>query len=260
MGYIDPDRGYKGISYGVGAMSLLLLWFGVKMLAAFGGAMSVETPATAETKLLADPDGAKLFATIKRTYPDEFEGLKRTIVERSRASANDAQMQRAVLDYLIAAGRRHRADMVQAPHEALANYRHSEIALVESLQRASPDLCAEFVTKGSFYAPAGNAQLSAAQLIDFRRVAWEGYAAGRDYPAHRKIGRPSAQTWRAIQGYMAEDGLTPTQIALYFDNAAIARAAPVEQCRVGLGFLRAIDRMPDDDGDAFYAALAAGGT
>lgn len=256
MGYRDRADGYKGISYGGGALALVALAFGLRMCSTMAGSISAaETPATVEAKLLADPDAGALFDTIKRTYPAEFDHITLDMLARTKAGATRSELQEALLTDLIEAGRRHNRDMLQAPHAAFAAYRRAEIAVVESLQTASPPLCAQYLKQGSFRSNDPN-HLPAKVLIDFRQATWEANAAGRDHPVHRVVARPNAATWRTIATAMSAGGLSTSAVRSFFDEAALRRATPDEQCALGLGFLRAVDTLPGDRGDDFYASMS----
>jgi hypothetical protein len=256
MGYRDRGNGYKGNPAWVGVVvAVVLLGRCVLMPLGAVGSHATATAATVESDLLDDPKTGMLFATIKRTYPEEFDGLTRDVVQRTNAGASPSELQDAVLTYVIAAGRRHGKDIVQAPHQAFDAYRKAEIRVVEALQATDPDLCDQYLSKGSFRSETHHVDDQV--LIDFRTTTWETSAAGRDSPANRVVVQPDVKLWREIAANMSATGLNQRKVDTFFDQKAMAALLPRERCEIGLGFLRAVENLPGDKGDMFYAFLAS---
>jgi hypothetical protein len=256
MGY--REGGYKGNSTWVGVVvAVLLLGRCVLMPLSTIGGQPPLTAATIENTLLDDPKTGQLFATIKRTYPEEFNGLTRDMLQRSKAGASPSEVEEAMLTYLIDAGRRHRKEIVQAPHAAFEAYRQAEIKVAATLRTADVNLCDQYISKGSFRTttPAVDQKV----LIDFRTTTWETTAAGRDNPVKRAIKQPSDQTGRTIAASMIAYGLKQSQVAAFFDEnqSAMARLSSVERCELGIAFLKAVDGLPGEKADQFYAFLAS---
>jgi hypothetical protein len=213
------------------------------------------SPAAVEKEMLADDDSAPLFQTIKRTYPDEFEALKKDISARATAGASKTEMATIVRGDVMQALKRHRRDMLQAPHPAFAAYRTAEIAFVDALHKTDTRLCATYAMQGSIEADLDQ-NFPKKQARDFQQRTWEGYAAGRDNPAHRVIRKPAPAEVRALQSAMAANGLSQQQIRNFFTTGAMRRATTDDQCWIGLGFLRAMNDLPGDRADSIYAYIA----
>jgi hypothetical protein len=260
VSYRDPNNGYKGVTYGAGAMVALGMVFALRMCATIAsvGPHPV-TPAALETELLSDPKTGALFSTIKRTYPEELETIKQDIVGQSKSGASQSDLRQALLTDLIQAGHRHHRDLLQAPHAPFAAYRQAEIAMVDALRTANPEVCAQYVSQGSFRVSHGET-LPESLVIEFRRLTWEADAAGRDQPVNRVIARPGASEWRDISRGMVANGLNESEVKIFFDPAAIRHAPPAEQCMLGLSFLRAVHDLPGDRGDRLYAFMASRNT
>jgi hypothetical protein len=256
MGYRDREDGYKGNPAWIGVVvAVVLLGRCVLMPLGAASGSATATAATVESNLLDDPKTGQLFATIKRTYPEEFAGLTQDILQRSKAGASSPELEDAVLTYVIAAGRRHRQDIVQAPHQAFDAYRKAEIKVVEALQATDPDLCDQYLSKGSFRSATHHVDEKI--LIDFRTTTWETSAAGRDNPANRGVVQPDVKLWREIAANMSATGLNQRKVDSFFNEKAMAALLPRERCEIGLGFLRAVANLPGDKGDMFYAFLAS---
>ena len=211
------------------------------------------TPMAAQQAMLNDKTAGPLFATIKQTYPQEFEALKNDVAKRGQSFEGNDTISDAIVADLAGAQDRHRPDMEQAPHDALADYRKAEIALMETLQSEDASLCADYVTRGGFRTPAPSPTLQT-QILDFQRQMWTTAAAGRDTPSGRKITKPGPEIAKAIARQMQGAG---------FDDQAIkdfltGREAPAPlQCSLGLAFFRAIDALPSNQADEVDAYMAS---
>ncbi len=255
MSYRDTGTGYRGISYGLGGVGLLGFFLLLRMCSTVASLTPDTSPAGVEKDMLFEGDTAPLFQTIKRTYPDEFEALKKDISTHATAGASKTEMMTLVRGDVMQALKRHRRDMLQAPHPAFAAYRAAEIAFVDALHKTDTRLCANYVVQGSVEADFGQ-NFPRKQSLDFQQRTWEGYAAGRDTPAHRVIKKPALADVRTLQAAMATNGLSPQQIRSFFTAGAIQRATMDDQCWIGLGFMRAMNDLPGDRADSIYAFIA----
>ena len=255
MSYRDTGTGYKGITYGAGAMILLGMFFVLRLCSTVASLAPDNSPAGVEKDMLTNGDTAPLFQTIKRTYPDEFDTLKKDASAHATAGASKTEMMTLVRDDVMQALKRHRRDMLQAPHAAFAAYRTAEIAFVDALHKTDTRLCANYVAQGSVEVDSGQS-FPRKESLDFQRRTWEGYAAGRDEPAHRVIRKPAPAEVRALQSAMAANGLSQQQMGSFFTAGAMQRATTDDQCWIGLGFMRAINDLPGDRADAIYAYVA----
>lgn len=250
------DGGYRGTPAWVGILFVLVL-LGYCARLAVNAPATPTTPARAEALLLGDPAAGALFATIKRSFPDDFTQARRILMQQASAGASEAEMNDALLDFLIAAGRRNMVLAAQAPHAEFAAYRRGEIAVVDALARGDLSGCAEYVTKGAIRG-TGGAEVERA-TIECRRLSWEAAAAGRDTPAGRSISPPAPAELSEIGARMRAAGLTKAEVRAFFDEASLARAKPELQCRWGKAYLTAIDMLPGDRGNAIYAFLMSQG-
>jgi len=252
MSYIDEGRGYRGMKYGAGALGAVAV-IALGRMALMGAAHSLPStptsPIGAERALLDDKAVGSLFATIKRTYPDEFESMKNDIARRGQAFEANDEVRSALVADLAGAEQRHRGDMAQAPHQALVNYREAEIAMVEALQSTDPSLCADYFTTGAFRT-ATPPPLLRSRNIDFQQQVWTAAAAGRDSPVGRKIDKPGPAVGRALFAGMAAAGYDQKQVDAFFHKQP---APAAQQCAMGLAFLRTIDSLPADKADGFVA-------
>lgn len=212
------------------------------------------TKAGVEKALFANADTAPLYRTLQRTHPQEFDALTEDVTRRSREGASGAQLDDAILDFLIAAGKRHNREMLQAPSGAFGAYRAAEIRTIEALREEDADLCSTYVTQGAVRTRQTSPALAKA-MIDFRVAAWEANAAGRDRPANRKISTPSADDWRMVEERMRAGDVKPASVTAFFSPAGAAHLPPPERCDLGLAYMRAVDTLPAGKADQFYAYL-----
>lgn len=255
MSYLEREGGYKGVTYGVGAMAVLGIAVLLRTCARFGGAMAMTTPEAAAQQLLTDPQGQQVFQAMQRTYPQEFTELSRMVATRVSAGSDDRTLGRSVATFLIDARRRHKADLLQAPHEALAEYRRAEIAMVEALRDAGTDLCARYAVAGRVDIVGKGVPLSV--TTNLQRAAWEASAAGREQPANRGIQQPSVGTFRTVSSGMRARGLSAAEVTTYLDPPRFAAAPDALKCRAHLAFLETVHELPGTDGDTLYAYLLA---
>lgn len=255
VSYNERPDGYKGVKYGAGAMAVLGIGFLLKTCTGFLGGLPPMTPLAAEQAMLNDPESGPIFATIKRTYPKEFEGLKTEIANRGSEFQTNQAIAAGARRYLLQATMRHVVELSQAPHAALAAYRQAEISAIELLKGEDLAACATYFRAGSVNSLGPTASDGLRQRFrDFQIKTWEGEAAGRDTPAGRKITAPDRATASALSRSVLAEG---------FDQATLSRAAngiplpDATQCGVGIAFLHAVQALPEDAADDFTAFVAS---
>ena len=255
MSYNERPDGYKGIKYGAGAMAVLGIGFALKTCTGLMGGLPPMTPLGAEHAMLNDAESGQVFATIKRTYPQEFEGLKKEIASRGAEFQSNQAIAVGARTFLLQAMMRHVGELAQAPHAALAAYRQAEITAIDMLKGQDVGACATYFRSGSVNGLGATASDDLRRRFrDFQIKTWEGEAAGRDTPAGRKITPPDRATAMALGKAVMAEG---------FDGDTISRAtsgAPLPdatQCGVGMAFLHAVQALPDDQADNFTAFVAS---
>ena len=255
MSYRDSSTGYKGVTYGAGAMITLGLGFVLHTCSTVASMGPPATPAAVEEQMVSDPRTGLLFRTIKRTYPDEFDAIRDDVASRAKAGATESELKLLVRDDLMQAAQRHQQDILQAPHQQFAAYRRAEITIVEAIRSTNPQLCARYVMQGSLAVDEGQ-PFPKDQAIEFQRLSWEAEASGRDTPAHRVIAKPGPADVRALLAGMTANGLSQQQLHSFSATGAMQLATPDDQCRIGLAFLHAVNDLPGDHGDSVYAFIA----
>jgi hypothetical protein len=156
-------------------------------------------PASVERELLADEPGGALSRTIKRTFPEDFEALKTTVVERARAGDGPNEVRETAGAFVSLATQRHRASLAQAPVKELRAFLATEIALAEQLAATSQERCAAY-----FADPANDAAWYAPDLrglyLKQNIALWEAAAAARDHGAQRTIAAASPRPVSCSEG------------------------------------------------------------
>ena len=201
----------------------------------------------ADKELLEDPESGVVVRTIKLTYPDEFANLKRLVTDLHRRGAGPGELRMSVRDFMESALARHRDEIAQAPHDALASYRQAELRLYERLKEYSPEMCAD-TRSGPLPADLETRDL----MINASVLLWKAAAAGRDQPVGRIIGIHSDADRLAIRKAMLAVGLTEAD---FQDMPNLQTASAATQCRVGLLILHSIDKLPPEMGDRIYAQI-----
>lgn len=231
----------------------LLVWFCGPALRAPRTA-KVTNVEDVERALFAGPDTGRLYKTIQRTHPDEFDRMTREVLRRSRAGETPAQIDEAIIAFLTEVAHRYQLDMAEAPSHYFAAYRAAEIGVMEKLQAGDVKLCATYVMTGSVRVPDG-LMGSKSPLVDLNVARWKAMAAGRDTPVARKQVDPPQSDWRLVEDGMRAAGVKPATIAAFFDEKVAAGLPAVEQCAGGLGFARAVHALPREHADRVYAFL-----
>lgn len=252
MSYSERPDGYKGIKYGGVAMAVLGIGFMLRTCTNFVGGLPPTTPESAERELLADAESGPVFATMKRTYPAEFEGLTKEIAGRGSQFQGTDQIATGARTFLLAAMGRHLAEIAQAPHDALAEYRRKEIAVVEALKTHDVALCAAYFASGEVKPQAPDTALKQA-MRDFQIQTWVSEAAGRDTPIGRAITSPSPQDGKGIIDRGIAAGINRNSLVSLLDGK---RMPDAEECGAGVQLLRGIDGLPEKQADNFTAFLA----
>ncbi|MCW3836090.1 hypothetical protein ACFQ1E_08560 [Sphingomonas canadensis] len=260
MGYLDRDDGYKRPLWIPVVVALGLLAFCVPRPSTRDRqvtASDLSSPEAVE-KLLLSGSGSqvRLFGTLKRTHPEEFEGLKRMVAEQARNRPTPAQMDELILSYLIDASRRQDRYIVQAPHAQLAAYREAEIKLFEAMRTSDPELCATFAAKGSVRSTAPTA-VPEELFIDHRIARLEAAAAGRDHPANRQPSMIPPTDLRTIRSAMIVQGMNTATVDAFLRNGSSALASGQDRCAASLAFIRAVHGLPEARADSVHAALLA---
>lgn len=250
--------GYRSSFIGVGAIIGILAvgFFVVRGVSMLDKALkSRETPEGVEQQLFANAETGPIYRTLKRTYPQDYDALVRDVIRHVKAGDTNAQIDEAILTDMMQSARRQRHDVIQAPVDRFAGYRHAEIKVLETLHTADPALCATYVMTGSVRSHT----LRAVQgpLIAYRIAALEAGAAGRDHPANRTVAAPAVADVQQLGRQMAANGTRESTVKAFLDGTGLAQLAPQEQCLAGMSFYKAIDRMPGDKANQIYAYLIA---
>ncbi len=250
--------GYKSPFIGVGALIGILVVGGFAMRAqtiigSLAGAGTLTTSEGVERELFRSAETGPVYRTLKRTYPQEFDALTADVVRRAKAGETHDQIEDAILTDMIEAGKRHRKDMIQTPHDRFADYRGAEIGVVSMLRDRDPQLCATYVMNGAVRSQSQ--RLDPAKFIAMRIAVLEAGAAGRDHPVNRTVAMPGPADLQLIRSRMMADGIGQSGIDAFFSQAGLTKSPPLEQCAIGLSFYRAVDQLPGDKADQFYAWL-----
>lgn len=254
MSYLDPDKGYKGVTFGGGAMLAAGIYFLVRMSSVTHDMrqhLTLATPEMVEEKLVTNERWGRLYATMRQSYPEDFRALTTQIANQSHDGQPHAAMDASASAFVAVTLQRHRGDLAQAPHIALSAFRAAEIAVVGDLRSTYARVCADYLTKGAVSDDTGSRDLR----IEMQQRVMEAEAAGRDTPAGRDLHKPGAAAWRQVAETMAAKGIPRAQIVAFLAPPASSTMAPADRCNAGLAFLRAVDALPEGQADQFAAYM-----
>jgi len=251
MSYDERPDGYKGVKYGIMAMTALGVVFLLRVYGGLFGSPPPTTPAEAERQLLNDPENGEVFGTLKRTFPAEFDGLTKVLAQGGSASQSNREIKANGRAYLVAEMKRHLGAVAQAPHDTLADYRKAEIQLIRALQSDDVSACATYFSTGEINLPSETSAEKTA-MREFQINSWVTEAAGRDNPAGRYVSKPAPQDFASIVSGAAQRGSSSEDV-----NNLIYGVPMVDQakCNAGLAMLTGIDALPDTVADNFTAFM-----
>ncbi|MBO9711366.1 hypothetical protein [Sphingomonas sp.] len=207
-----------------------------------------------EKMLLEDGESGDVYRTVKRTFPEDFSQIVMVAANALRQGTPEPMLAPVIRQALAQAEARHRAQLMQAPHDPLAAFRAAEIRLVQYFHEKDPELCARYVATGRVTI-TDRTDLSTDALDDMRIAAWEAYAAGRDKPAGRVIREPDMSVWRTIAKSMQSEGVSEAEVDALLSGRGFAMLPEMAQCQTGIEFFRAIQKLPPDRSDAVSAFL-----
>lgn len=189
-------------------------------------------------------EGAEVIAAIRRNYPEDYEPLVDRLLDAAIAHADDrnAAMDAAfhmIADYVDTKN----PDLLNAPAASLIALNARTVAFFRAAMTSDVGFCAHFTISGlenpqqlpaSLRAPMGAISLAMIEAAGAGHRAAPISGRGTLVPRH-------AEAWlRQIQSLDTDGQIMP----LIEDEAAMARAAPQAQCRVGLAMFEAIGRLP----------------
>lgn len=209
---------------------------------------------SAAEQMLFESAAGETYKAMKKADPDRFQRLLVRINQGKARGETPAQLENAVMRFMIEAEGKLKPQIRQASHATIAKYRQAQVASIEALQAADPKLCAHYIAEGGVVMPYKHAQVDAA-VAHHRALGWEAAAEGRDRPAGRTIGPPSKADWAAIDKAMVAGGLSPALVRQFFDPATARGLSAETQCSTGLAFHKAIEALPADRANSFYFAL-----
>ena len=251
MSYYDSRDSYKDIKYAVTTVAALIVVLLLRASGGLFGSPPPTTPAEAERQLLGDSENGEVFATFKRTFPAEFDGLTKVLAQGGAASQSNRDIKASGRAYIAAEMKRHLGAIAQAPHGALADYRKKEIQLIRALQSDDLTACANYFSTGEINLPSETSAEKPAMRA-FQINSWMTEAAGRDNPVGRYVSKPTPQDIAAIVSGAAQWGSTPDDVHnLIYRNPMNDQA----KCNAWLAMLTGVDALPDAVADNFTAFM-----
>lgn len=250
------EGGYKSPFVGVGVIIgiLVAISFAVRGLSIFGNMAGIGAPTaqSVEKMLFANAGTGEMYRVYKRTYPQDYDQMVADIVRHMKAGESASQLDAVIADDMVGSIKLHRADVIQAPANLFAAYRQSEIKLVEMVRNLDPRLCAAYSVEGKVELPPIPAYQP--PQIALRIATLEAGAAGRDHPVNRTPTKPARADVLQLGRLMVANGASEANVSAFFNQQA-SGLPTLDQCVIGLSFYRAIDQLPGDKGNEFYAFL-----
>jgi hypothetical protein len=200
--------------------------------------------------------GADVLAAVRRNFPEEYEALIDRLLDVAINSGGDSAVAReGAFREMALFVRGKSADVLNAPAADLLALNERTLAFYRAAGTVDVALCGRFAANGiqdsRGMAPGLMPQMSAISVATID-AAGAGHRAA-DHPAGRGTLVPQdAVAWMA---QMRSLDTANEALPLLADPAALARAAPAAQCRLGTMIYEAIRRLPPEQGARVFAFM-----
>jgi hypothetical protein len=243
------EGGYRNKTRWVGVVFVLLSlgWCASWSL----GQRDRTAPDTIEWELLQDSRSGEAFAALKDGYPADFERLKKVVADERVKGATADQVAKRIGLFMMEIDRGTMLAAMRAPHGDLTILRRAEIGMVRELAKSDVPSCARYTLTNSVDTRQRQPDLER-RMTAFFVAKLRAAGAARKTPVEHRIPLPTDPQWQEVADLMLAEGLSEDELLAFGDEARL-RAAPIPlQCRLGLVFLQAIDRLPGDKSNLFY--------
>lgn len=240
----------------------ILLLVALAIAAATGAAIFAKksiadrgSPEAIDAALSADAHSAVLFEAIREDFPEEYTRIRDALAKDARDGLPPPVLRQRLFAMMRATSLEHMHELAQAPHAALAAFNAAEARMIEGLEADDVELCARYVMNG--FGPGDTIPPRARQALSDMGVAqWRAAAAGRDWPADRKIGRVlPPRDAEALVAAMRAQGMGDKDLEIFATPALWVRAEPWRQCATGKWLVSAVGKLPAEQGDRVTAWL-----
>lgn len=194
--------------------------------------------------IASDPSITGIYEVLEEEFPEDYAGLRATIIGAIEDGANDETAFAASQGFMIQFMARNAHLFAVAPEAELFAARDTAVRVMDMLAADDTGMCARYATTGLRHddAPRMRTKLAMGQLTEEQiRVM----AAGRDNPVER--GDASEADWIAYGDAMFERGMTDPEIDdFYVGGTRLLAADQATQCRIGQAIHHAMADLPDD--------------
>jgi hypothetical protein len=217
--------------------------------------VSRTSPEAIDAAFAADPYAAPMLEAIHDDYPEEYAKIREALSQGARQGLPPPALQAQTFALLRQAMLSHLDDLAQAPHAKLAAFNAAERRLLEGLEADDVMLCGRYIMRG--FAPGDEIPPRArGALSEMGTAQWRASAAGRDWPADRKVSvNLSSADSAALVTAMRKQGMSDKDLQIFATPPLLARAEPWRQCALGKWLIAAIGQLPADQSDRVAAWL-----
>ncbi|WP_395644672.1 DUF4339 domain-containing protein [Terricaulis sp.] len=193
------------------------------------------------------------FSRFKTMFPDDYQGLIRTMVPLYRRNANADDAFAAAEAHMTEFLHTNKPAMLRADPEAIGAILHAEATLIGVIRAENPSACAIAIDTGSV------TREHAQTLIRGHRVAFDAMnlalfnAIRSGQTAQNEYAPLGEEEWGVLgRALMEEGGITPDQLQRF--GANMAGLSDAEKCQIVSTLLTFMDETPDMQLRARYAA------
>lgn len=202
-----------------------------------------------------DPRAAEALGIIRASFPTDYARMRQRFISAISANGDSGNLRLSAQAEMRTFLRAHLDDAAQAPSANLTEFRRTQVAALEAMQRESTERCAQAMMGNVDIAtPPSDAAVTAMTAMVTAQV--RAAAAGARSPAGRPTTARDADS-RALFDGMRRNGASDADIERFVGPAGLGGASPADQCRIGLSFARGLQAMPTDAADRITAVIMA---
>ena len=243
------EGGYRNKTRWIGVVFVLLTlgWCASWSL----GQRDRTAPETIEWELLHDSRSGEIFKAFKEGYPADFERLKKIVADERVKGTTPEQVAKRIGLFMKEIDQGTMLAAMRAPHGDLTILRRAEIEMIRELAKSDVPSCARYTLTNTVDTVQRPLELEQ-RMSGFFEAKLRAAGAARKTPVDHAIAIPTSPQWKEIGELMLAQGLSADDLFTFDDSAKLRAASIPLQCRLGLAYLQAVDRLPGDKANLFY--------
>lgn len=206
-----------------------------------------------EESLLAEPETKAFWEAVKQDFPADFDELVGRGVDAEMKGALSQEAGIAIgKEWLAEFEMTHGQSMKLAPNTQIAALLDSTIDLIKTFEVRDKPSCAKLAIGETFDTSMMSPRIQNAvqrNKVDMIRAM----SAGQTDPQQR--GEPGESDYLTLYAKMRALGADERLMTILGDEGRLMRAAPEDQCSIGVYLYQAMDQLPEDQSARLGAFL-----